>query len=152
MCKATTRVCQCGQGTATFHFLNNILPENVVSALYCPKCSHLAKFDARRMLKDNGWIIDYEIEGARLFAHELNVLPEQITPEFIFDEGYCSWVGYTPTDQRDSYAEKARIISLAKTDPQKYFQEIKNWTVNHVKQLAAEGWRKALKEKANLSS
>lgn len=151
MCKATTRICECGQGTAVFHFLNNILPENVVSALYCPNCSGLVKFNAERMLKDNGWIIDYEIEGARLFAHEFGVPPEQITPEFIFDNGYCSWVGYTPTDQRDSYAEKAKIIALAKTDPQRYLQEIKDWTINRVKRLAAAGWRKAIKESANLT-
>src|SRR3972149_5477687 len=143
MCHAVNRICECGQGTATLHFGNNILPENVVRALYCPHCGGKPAFDPNTMLADNGWVIDFEIEGARLFAHEFPAAPDDVTPEFIFDNGFCTWVGYTPTDQLDSYAEKAAIIELAKTDRARYFEEMKSWSIGRVRRLAEAGWRKA---------
>ncbi len=143
MCQAQNRTCKCGAGTATIHFGNNVLPENIVRELYCPVCSANVEYDKATMLKDNGWIIDLEVEGARLFAHEFPAEPDDVTPEFIFDHDFCTWVGYTPTDQMDSYQEKAKIIELAKTNPKEYFEEMKNWSNNRVKRLADEGWRKA---------
>lgn len=148
MCQATTKICECGSGEAGFHFINNILPENVIRALYCPQCSGTVDFDGASMLKDNGWIIEYEIEGARLFAREFGVPPEEVTPEFIFDNGYCSWVGYTPSDRFDSFEEKKAILELAKTDRRRYFEELKSWSINRVRRLSEEGWRKAVKESA----
>ena len=144
MCQASTKSCECGSQEASFHFINNVLPENVVRALYCPDCGKSVEFDDESMVKDNGWIIDYEIEGARMFAGEMDVVPEKITPEFIFDSGYCSWVGYTPSDRTDSFEEKKKILDLAKTDRRRYFDEIKNWSNNRVKRLSNEGWRKEM--------
>lgn len=143
MCQATVTICQCGKNHAAMHYGNNILPQNIVHALYCPECSPGAEFEAENVLADNGWLIDYEIEGAKLFAPQMGVDAEQVTPEFIFDEGYCTWVGYTPTDQEDSFKEKEAIIELAKTDRARYFQAMKDWSVNRVKQLSEAGWRKA---------
>lgn len=143
MCHALAKTCECGSGTATLHFGNNVLPENIVKALYCPECGRDRQIDRSSMLEDNGWIIDFEIEGARLFAHEFPAAPEEIIPDYIFDNGFCTWVGYTPTDQRDSYAEKRQIIELAKTDPKRYLNEMKDWSIGRVKKLADAGWRKA---------
>ena len=143
MCKAERKICKCGQGTATLHFGNNILPENIVRQLYCPVCSAGVEYDAGTMLRDNGWIIDFEVDGAKLFAHEFPAEPDQVTPEFIFDNGFCTWVGYTPTDQEDSYTEKQQIIELAKTDRRRYFEEMKNWSNDRAQKLADAGWRKA---------
>lgn len=148
MCQASTKTCECGSSEASFHYLNNVLPENVVRAVYCPECGTTAEFDAQSMLRDNGWIIDFEIEGAQLFARELGVSSEEITPEFIFDNGYCTWIGYTPSDRFDSYEEKKAILELAKTDRRRYFEELKNWSINRSKRLSDEGWRKAIKETA----
>jgi hypothetical protein len=143
MCQAETQKCQCGQSEAVLHFGNNVLPANVVRALYCPNCSRTLDHNPETMLIDNGWVIDFEIDGARLFASEFPASNEEITPEFIFDNGFCSWVGYTPTDQQDSYAEKQAIIELAKTDRARYFSEMRDWSNNRVKRLAEAGWRKA---------
>ena len=143
MCKAQTRVCECGQGIATLHFGNNVLPENIINTLYCPKCDKEDRINSASMLSDNGWIIDFNIEGAQLFAHEFPTAPENVTPEFIFDNGFCTWVGLTPTDQKDSFTEKEAIIELAKTDRKRYFQEMKDWSIGRVKRLADAGWRKA---------
>ncbi len=148
MCQASTKICACGQGEAGLHFINNILPENVVREIHCPNCSSAVEFDEETMLKDNGWIIEFEIEGARLFAKDMGVDEDQITPEFIFDSGYCTWVGYTPSDRTDSFNEKQAIIELAKTDRARYFEELKKWSINRVNKLSDEGWRKAIKETA----
>lgn len=145
MCKADDKTCKCGARNATLHFGNNILPENVVRELYCPVCSQGVEIDPKTMIEDNGWIIDFEIDGARLFAHEFPAEPDAITPEFIFDNGFCTWVGYTPTDHEDSYKEKEAIIALAKTDRRRYFEEMKNWSNGRVQKLSDAGWRKAKK-------
>lgn len=143
MCQASRTDCQCGNHYAVLHFGDNLLPENVVRAVYCPECSCGVEFDADSMLMDNGWLIDFEIEGARLFAPQMGVEAEEVTPEFIFDKGYCTWVGYTPTDQEDSFKEKEAIIELAKTDRARYFQELRDWSINRVRHLSDAGWRKA---------
>ena len=144
MCQASTKYCECGREEVSLHFIDNALPENVVRAVYCPKCGESVEFNPETMINDNGWVIDYEIEGARLFAGSMNAAPEDVTPEFIFDKGYCSWVGYTPSDRTDSFAEKKAILELAKTDRRRYFEELKNWSNNRVKRLSKEGWRKAV--------
>ena len=148
MCQASTKICKCGQGEASLHFINNVLPENVVRGIHCPNCSSAVEFDKETMLEDNGWIIEFEVEGARLFAKDMGVSEDEITPEFIFDSGYCTWVGYTPSDRTDSFDEKKAIIDLAKTDRARYFEELKNWSINRVNKLSDEGWRKAVKETA----
>ena len=143
MCKAENKTCKCGAKTAVLHFGNNVLPENIVTELYCPTCSAGVDFNGRTMIEDNGWIIDFEVDGARLFAHEFPAEPESVTPDFIFDNGFCTWVGYTPTDHYDSLKEKEQIIELAKTDRKRYFEEMKNWSNDRVRNLADAGWRKA---------
>lgn len=148
MCQASTKICECGQGEAGIHFINNVLPENVVRGLYCPKCSGRVEYDSSAMLRDNGWIIDFEIEGAKLFAAEMGASQDQVTPEYIFDNGYATWVGYTPSDRFDSFEEKKAIIELAKTDKKRYFDELRDWSLNRVKKLSDEGWRKAVRETA----
>jgi hypothetical protein len=94
------------------------------------------------MLADNGWIIAYDMDIARFLMQKVAPAHE-ITPEYIFDEGYCTWRGMTPTDTRDSVRERTELAQLAKTDPKQYFQEIKAWGNSRIERLAREGWRKA---------
>jgi len=93
------------------------------------------------MLYDNGWIIEYDMDIAQFIGK--NLPDTHITPEFLFDEGYCTWRGTYPTDHLDSVREREEIIKLAKTDPKRYFKEIKRWGIERMERLAAEGWRKA---------
>jgi len=74
---------------------------------------------------------------------KLNLSPEEITPEFIFDEGYASWKETYPGELEEIKAEKERIISLLEEDPLLYFQEIRTWAQRRVERLKAQGWRKA---------
>ena len=141
MCVACVINCSCGAGSASFHFKDNILSEHVVAGLYCPSCSQKAVFDPEAMLSDNGWIIVYNIDLAK-FAGQKSIGPH-ITPETLFDEGYCTWNGIYPGDHVDSVKEREKIISLAKTNPGEYIKRLKSWATERMKRLAGEGWRKA---------
>ena len=71
-------------------------PEILVS-LYCPDCARSADFDPLTMVADCGWIMAYDMEGARDFFVREN-LDDAITLELNFDEGYLTWQGFSPGD------------------------------------------------------
>src|SRR5574337_880616 len=97
MCIDHSTNCVCGKNHASFHFKDEVLPFEVVTELYCPECSREVLQDPATMLADNGWLIAYNMEVARFLL--LKIAPaDKVTPEFIFDEGYCTWRGVTPTD------------------------------------------------------
>lgn len=141
MCMAHERRCFCGARSAGFHFKDNIMPEQVVQELYCPVCSAKVTVDQNTMISDNGWLIRYDMDVARMAAN--GRISGEITPAVLFDEGYCSWNGMYPGDHIDSVQEREKIISLAKTDPIGYLKQLKSWAVERVEKLRQEGWRKA---------
>jgi hypothetical protein len=94
------------------------------------------------MLSDNGWIIQFDMEVARFAMQKISPASE-VTPEFLFDEGYCTWRGVTPTDHIDSVKERQELAKLAKTDRKRYFEEMKSWANTRMERLARAGWRKA---------
>lgn len=141
MCIDHLIVCKCGSDSASFNFKNEVMPPEIVSRLYCPKCSAGTSFNPETMLKDNSWVIEYDMDIARFMGHKLpNV---SITPEFIFDEGYCTWRGVYPADHIDSGREREELVKLAKINPRKYLEEFKRWSIERMERLAHEGWRKA---------
>ncbi|MDA8215960.1 MAG: hypothetical protein M0Z64_11905, partial [Nitrospiraceae bacterium] len=85
---------------------------------------------------------------ARFQAQKIKTGGLNITPEFIFDEGYCTWRGMYPADHIDSTIERAEIVRLAKTDLKKYLEEIRDWANKRMERLAREGWRKANEREA----
>ncbi|UCH80171.1 MAG: hypothetical protein JSW20_10545 [Nitrospiraceae bacterium] len=137
-------ICKCGKRDASFNFKNEIMPPETIETLYCPDCSGDADLDASRMIQDNGWVIHFDMDvaglyGKRLPAHEA----EKVSPELLFDEGYVTWRGVYPGDHIDSVHERQELAKLAKTDPKKYFQEMKSWAVTRMARLKDQGWRKA---------
>ncbi len=142
MCVAHQMTCTCGSNTVSFHTRDSLLPLEVVQRLYCPACSGQAVLDRGTMISDNGWIIEYNMDIARFMLQKISPAGE-INPEFLFDEGYCTWNGVYPTDIADSAKERQELLKLAQTDRRKYFEEFKNWGVNRMERLAREGWRKA---------
>ena len=143
MCMDHSIRCHCGAKIASFQFKDSLLPQEVITDLRCPLCSDGIAFDPRSMLRDNGWMIAYNMDVARFM---LNHIPEPtggITPEFLFDEGYGTWRSMTPTDGIDSLREREQILQYAKTDPKRYFQELRSWGTARMARLAQEGWRKA---------
>lgn len=141
MCMDHKMMCKCGSSTASFNFRDEVMPVEVINKLYCPRCSGDISYDAGSMVADNGWLIDYDMDIAKFAASKLTV--KSLTPEFIFDEGYCTWRGMYPTDYVDSVREREELISLSKINRQKYLDEFKKWGINRMERLANEGWRKA---------
>ncbi len=143
MCMAHEINCSCGSNMAGFSFKNEIMSGEVINRLYCPACSRDIKFDPETMLADNGWIIHYDMEIARFQAQKISPKPDEVTPHFIFDKGYCTWRGIYPSDHIDSAVEREEVVKLAKINPRKYLEEIRGWANERMKRLEREGWRKA---------
>jgi len=144
MCMEVKVRCNCGAQEASFNLRDNILPPEVVDALYCPACSRGVSFDPARMLRDRDWVIAYDMELARfMMSAKLGMDPEAVTPEFLFDEGYATWKETYPGELAEIEAEKERIVALLREDPRRYFEELRRWTQARVERLKAEGWRKA---------
>jgi hypothetical protein len=142
MCLSLKRTCVCGQNQAHFMHRDNILPAEILLKLYCPQCRHQAVWDATTMIEDGGWILEYDLEMARLFFWNKGI-KQPITPEFLFDEGYCSWHGLTPRDLEESARLHRQLAPLLEQDRLLYIQQIKEQWLGHVVQLKAAGWRKA---------
>jgi hypothetical protein len=141
MCVEHKRVCVCGRNVASLQFRDDILPEEVLESLYCPACSAGVSYDAGTMMRDNGWIIKYDMDIARFIQQKLPV--GDTNPAYLFDEGYCSWDGVYPTDRADSIREREELVALAKIDKKKYLERFKTWGIDRMDRLAKEGWRKA---------
>ena len=143
MCMAIEKECACGKESARLHHLNSILPYEAIKTIYCPSCNNSVEFNASNMVKDNGWLIEYDMEVAALYAEKMGMSKKGFTPERIFDEGYSSWQGFTPNDLDESNREKTEMAKIAKADPKRYLQMIREWSINRTKRLQEQGWRKA---------
>ncbi len=141
MCIDHKMICKCGSHTASFNFRDDIMPVEVVNRLYCPDCSSSIAYNAESMLRDNGWIIDFDMDIARFSGHKLS--GAEITPEYLFDQGYCTWRGVYPLDHIDSVREREELVKLSKIDPKQYLNQIKRWGIDRMDRLNREGWRKA---------
>jgi hypothetical protein len=141
MCIDHRVTCKCGTYTASFNFREEIMPVEVINRLYCPQCSSDISCNADSMISDNGWIIDFDMDVARFAGYKLSGVP--ITPEYLFDQGYCTWRGVYPMDHIDSVREREELVKLSKIDPKKYIEEIRQWGTVRMERLAREGWRKA---------
>lgn len=142
MCVDHKIMCTCGKNGASFNFRDDIMSTEVINRLFCPLCSSTVGYNPGTMLSDNGWIIEYDMDIARFMAQNISHA-EAIDPEFLFNEGYCTWRGIYPGDHIDSAKEREELAKLAKTDPKRYFNEIKTWGIRRMERLAQEGWRKA---------
>lgn len=142
MCMDHKISCTCGKNSVSFNFKDDVLPTEVVSRLFCPECSKPVGFNPGTMIADNGWIIEYDMDVARFMGQKI-VRDQALSPDYIFDGGYCSWRGVYPNDHIDSARERDELTKLAKTDPKRYFQELRSWGNQRMERLAREGWRKA---------
>jgi hypothetical protein len=119
--------------------------QEVIHRLFCPKCSPSQEFDAETMVTDNGWIIEYDMDLARMFAiTKLSMDPSHVNPSFIFDEGYVTWREMYPGETVDITEERNKIIAMKDSDPQEYLTAINSWAVARIQRLKDDGWRKAV--------
>jgi len=143
MCRNERRFCRCGRNSADLLFRDNLLYPEILINLYCPLCQDQAVWDGAAMLRDCGWILEYDIDGAQALLQQQGVRGTA-SPEFLFDEGYLSWQGLSPGDHDLNAALHRRLAPLIEKDMSSYLQSIKGEWLKHVAELKAAGWRKAL--------
>ena len=145
MCQEVRKTCSCGECHAQFHLRDNIMGQEVIDRLFCPSCSEKEEFDSETMVKDNRWIIEYDMDLARMFAiTKLSMDPSHVNPELIFDEGYVTWREMYPGETEDITEERNKIIALKDSDPKEYLSAINSWAVERIQRLKDDGWRKAV--------
>jgi len=119
-----------------------ILDETSVAKVYCPDCSQNIETDRDSRVLDNGWVIELNMEVVKAHAAVMEISPEAITADWIFDQEFVTWVGITPDDHQRREQERNEFQKLAKTDLLSYMQAMKEWGLNREKRFIEEGWRK----------
>lgn len=142
MCLSITRACACGKHEAHFMHRDNLLPTQILLNLYCPRCRTQVEWNPATMIEDGGWILEYDMEDAE-YQMEKKGFSQPITPEFIFEEGYCCWNGLTPHDLEERTRLYEELAPLLTQDRRLYIQRFKETMLQHVSDLKAAGWRKA---------
>ncbi len=144
MCIDVRKTCGCGARTVQFHLRDNLLRSDVIQRVFCPNCPGDMGFDARSMLNDNGWVVEYDmILATMLLTAKLQVEPEAVCPEFLFDQGYACWLEMYPGEREEIREEKEGIMALQREDQRHYLQTIQSWNIDRIARLKAAGWRKA---------
>lgn len=144
MCQEVRKTCSCGKNHAQFHLRDNVMEQRVIDRLFCPACSGKQEFDKETMVNDNDWVIEYDMDLARMFAiTKLSMDPSQVSPELIFDEGYVTWREMYPGETEDITEERNKIIALKDSNPKEYLEAINSWAVERIQRLKEAGWRKA---------
>ena len=142
MCQSFKTNCVCGQKTAEIFFGKMVLSEDSVAKVYCPVCSQGIDTEGHHRVWDNDWILELDMDVLRNHAASMGIAPQEVTAEWVFDQGYATWAGITPDDTESRNQERAKIQMLAKTDLHAYYQAMKAWGLNREKKFMAEGWRK----------
>ena len=142
MCQSYKKVCTCSRQTAEIFFGKMVLDEKAVSQVYCPECSRDIDTGSDSRVWDNGWVLELNMDFVRTRAPIMGISPETVTAEWVFDEGFATWVGITPDDSERRNKERAEIQELAKTDLLAYIQAMKDWGLSREKRFINEGWRK----------
>jgi hypothetical protein len=115
----------------------------VIARLFCPSCPGNGAFNSTTMLCDNDWIIEYDMELAQgLLVKKLQIGPEDVVPEFIFDKGYACWQEMYPGEKEDIKEDREKIIGLLQQDRNVYLQAMQDWNIERIERLKSAGWRK----------
>lgn len=142
MCESFKTNCVCGQKTAEIFFGKMVLTESSVAKVYCPNCSRDIDIQCKERVWDNDWILELDMDILRTHAASMGIAPEEVNAEWVFDQGFATWVGITPDDAERRNQERDEIKKLAKTDVLAYYQAMKEWGLNREKRFMQEGWRK----------
>ncbi|MBW1777616.1 MAG: hypothetical protein JRJ54_08480, partial [Deltaproteobacteria bacterium] len=112
------------------------------SKVFCPDCSDGIEVSAENRVWDNGWVLELDMERVRENALIMGTLPDSVTAEWVFDEGFATWVGITPDDAQTRDRERNQFQKLAQTDVRAYVQAMRDWGVAREKRFTKQGWRK----------
>ena len=115
----------------------------VIARLFCPSCPGDEPFARDAMLCDNDWIIEYDMDLARvLLTQKLLIDQRDVNPEFIFDNGYACWQEMYPGEKDDIKEEREKIIQLLHQDRNVYLHAMQEWNIERIERLKSAGWRK----------
>jgi len=142
MCESFKTNCVCGQKTAEIFFGKMVLAESSVAKVYCPICSQDIETERQDRVWDNDWILELDMDVLRIHSASMGIAPQEVTAEWVFDQGYATWVGITPDDTERRNQERDEIQKIAKTDLHAYYQAMKDWGLSREKQFMEQGWRK----------
>ncbi|MFC1513238.1 hypothetical protein ACFL5J_02195 [Thermodesulfobacteriota bacterium] len=146
MCIDVRKTCECGANNVQFHLRDNLILPEAITTVFCPSCPGDTPFNDHNMLQDNGWVIEYDMTLAKFLASgKLAMAADDITPAFLFDQGYACWLEMYPGEKEAIKAEKEQLLRLRETDPREYLQAITSWNIQRVNKVKAAGWRKALR-------
>ena len=143
MCQSYRKPCACGQKTSEIFFGKMVLDEAAVREVYCPQCSGTVEVDPVTMVQDNGWLLELDADVLRVFAPRMNMSPDEVTADKVFDEEYVTWVGFSPEDNVLRNQEREEIARRAGADKKAHFEALKTWAIDREKRFLQEGWRKA---------
>ncbi|MBE0618607.1 MAG: hypothetical protein IH608_11890, partial [Proteobacteria bacterium] len=124
-----------------------VLDEAAVRQLYCHQCSATVDVDPMTMVEDNGWVLELDPEVLQVFAPRMDMAPDSVTAEKVFDGEYVTWVGFSPEDNAQRSKEREEIAKRTGGDTRGHFEALKKWAVEREKRFYDEGWRKALQKK-----
>ena len=85
---------------------------------------------------------EFDMEEVRLHAPTMEISPDSVSAEWVFDNGFATWAGITPDDVERRNRERAEILRLAKTDMPAYLEVMKRWGKDREKRFQEQGWRK----------
>ncbi len=142
MCQSYRKRCACSQNTAEIFFGRMVLDEKAIAQVYCPKCSQNIETGRDNRVWDNGWVLELNMDIVRIRANVMENSAENITADWVFDEGFATWVGIIPDDSQRRNQERSEIQEIAKTDLRAYIQAMKDWGLSREKRFINEGWRK----------
>ncbi len=142
MCQSYKKECVCSQKTAEIFFGKMVLDEKSVAELYCPQCSRDIDTNCDHRVWDNDWVLELDMDVVRTHANSMGISAAELTADWVFDEGYATWVGITPDDAERRNKERDEIQKLAKIDLRTYYEAMKAWGLNREKRFSEEGWRK----------
>jgi hypothetical protein len=142
MCESYKLRCECGEKVAEVFFGKMLLNEMSVSRLFCPSCSREQEEWQPNRVRDNGWVLEMNMDVIRTHSSTFGVHGAELTADWVFDSGYVTWVGITPDDTERRNREREAIQELAKTDVLAYMNAMREWGTEREKRFMEEGWRK----------
>lgn len=142
MCESYFLKCQCGTNKAEIFFGKMLLDEKSVTRLFCPMCSEGHNRGTPKSVWDNDWILELNMDIIKTYSSTFGIASNTITADWVFDNGYVTWVGITPDDTERRNSEREEIQQLAKVDVLAYMKAMKEWGIEREKRFTKEGWRK----------
>jgi len=142
MCQSHKVACACGRHSAEIFFGRMVLDESAIKGVYCPHCSNGLDLNRDDRAWDNGWVMELHMEVVRDRAPIMEMSPDRIDADWVFDQGFATWVGITPNEAESRNRQRAEIVKLAAIDFPAYLQAMREWGISRQKRFSNEGWRK----------